>query len=304
MNTAYDARVAVITRTKDRPILLPRAFESIQSQTFKDLIWVVINDGGDPHPVEALVNQARSTGIGTKVTHSSQSVGMEAASNMGIAQVASEYIVIHDDDDTWEPDFLRRTVTFLDNQEIYGGVVTHTTRIDEVITEDGWKILKKSPHNYWLNAVYLSDLAHANSFSTNSFLFRRKVCEEIKGFNESLPVLGDWDFNLRFLMHADIAVIPEPLANYHCRVNTLKQQGEYENTLTASTLRHCSYNAIIRNNFLRSDFKEGRIGLGCILAMGRNYSLIYDQYTSILESRSWKITAPLRYVYRLFSRIF
>jgi glycosyltransferase involved in cell wall biosynthesis len=53
---------------------------------------------------------------------------MEAASNAGIAACDSDYIVIHDDDDSWCPDFLERTVAFLDGPEgaRYGGVATHS----------------------------------------------------------------------------------------------------------------------------------------------------------------------------------
>jgi hypothetical protein len=36
--------------------------------------------------------------------------GMEAASDLGIARVASEFIAIHDDDDLWESEFLNRPV--------------------------------------------------------------------------------------------------------------------------------------------------------------------------------------------------
>ena len=39
-------KVAVITRTKDRPIFLKRALLSVSSQTFSDYIHVVVNDGG------------------------------------------------------------------------------------------------------------------------------------------------------------------------------------------------------------------------------------------------------------------
>ena len=54
-----------------------------------------------------------------------------------------------------------------------------------------------SPYNHWLQNVYLSDLAVENRFPPISFLFRRSVYDKIGGFDEELPVLGDWDFNLK-----------------------------------------------------------------------------------------------------------
>ena len=41
---------------------------------------------------------------------------MEAASNAGIKATNGELIVIHDDDDTWHPDFLKKCVCVLQNQ--------------------------------------------------------------------------------------------------------------------------------------------------------------------------------------------
>ncbi|WP_363323715.1 glycosyltransferase, partial [Accumulibacter sp.] len=43
--------VAVITRTKDRPLLLQRALESVSGQSLTDIQWVIVNDGGEPAPV-------------------------------------------------------------------------------------------------------------------------------------------------------------------------------------------------------------------------------------------------------------
>lgn len=52
-------RVAVITRTKDRKILLRRALESVCGQTFQDFMWVVVNDGGNREEVDRIVEEAR-----------------------------------------------------------------------------------------------------------------------------------------------------------------------------------------------------------------------------------------------------
>jgi hypothetical protein len=73
------------------------------------------------------------------------------------------------------------------------------------------------PYNDWVRNVQLSEMACGNFFPPIAFLFRRAVLDRIGGFNEALPVLGDWFFNLEFLLEDDIAVLPEPLARYHHR---------------------------------------------------------------------------------------
>ena len=73
-------KVAVITRTKNRELLLNRALASVSSQTFRDFVWVIVNDGGERAPVEEIAGKASTSGIEVKVLHHEKSLGMEAAS--------------------------------------------------------------------------------------------------------------------------------------------------------------------------------------------------------------------------------
>ena len=57
-------------RTKDRPLLLKRTLESVCRQTFKDLVWVVINNGGaERSGVDAVVAEAKAAGIQAVAIH-------------------------------------------------------------------------------------------------------------------------------------------------------------------------------------------------------------------------------------------
>ena len=132
---ADEPSVAIITRTKDRPILLERAARSVAGQTYRNIRWVVVNDGGDPEPARAVLE--RSLVDPSRITFRSHpvSLGMEAASNAGIRASDSELIVIHDDDDSWEPGFLEQSITFLNRHDgLYEGVVCHSNHIEEVIS--------------------------------------------------------------------------------------------------------------------------------------------------------------------------
>jgi glycosyltransferase involved in cell wall biosynthesis len=209
----------VITRTKNRPVLLRRAAQSVGSQTLTDLVWTVVNDGGDAAEVARIMRAAQIDPRRMTLVSHAQSQGMEAASNAGIAACDSDYIVIHDDDDSWQPEFLERTVAFLDAPEgaRYGGVATHSQYISEEIRDDTVIEHDARPYNDWVRNVHLSEMACGNFFPPIAFVFRRSVLERIGGFNETLPVLGDWFFNLEFLLEDDIAILPEPLARYHHR---------------------------------------------------------------------------------------
>ncbi|CAN5385787.1 hypothetical protein BH10PSE7_BH10PSE7_28970 [soil metagenome] len=262
-------KVAVITRTLNRERTLARAFESVRSQTMKDFVWIVVNDGGDKAPVDEIVNKAVAAGIAVTVIHHDRSHGMEAASNIGIRAGSSRYVVIHDDDDTWRPDFLDAVTDLLDRQPGHAGAISHTTIVSERITPDAIVGIGRAPHRPGLNAIHLADMARANLFHPIAFVYRRDLYDRIGGYDETMNVLGDWDFNLRMLMEGDIAVVPKALANYHVRPHRADRADPYANTVVASLPDHTESDAAFRNRHIRRDIATGTPGLGMLLALGR-----------------------------------
>ncbi|UUX51297.1 glycosyltransferase family 2 protein [Nisaea acidiphila] len=252
-------RVAIVTRTKDRPLLFRRAAESVSRQSYGNYVWVVVNDGGDPGPVRDILSETAIDPARILFCSFDDSQGMEAASNAGIRNSRSDLIVIHDDDDSWEPDFLARTVGFLGEHEaLYDGVVTHSTHVTEEISNGSVIERDRKPFNGWLSTVQLAEMAVANSFPPIAFLYRRALWERLEGYDESLPVLGDWDFNLRFLLEADIGVLDAPLANYHHRTGTTAKD-TYANSDLAARNPHIAYNALIRNKYLRGGAADPKL---------------------------------------------
>jgi len=113
--TTPHARVAVIVRTKNRPLLLARALDSVLSQTYRDFTIVVVNDAGDVAPVQEQIDAVADRADGRiLLVDNAVSRGREAAMNIGLAASSSTYVVIHDDDDAWAPTFLERTASHLD----------------------------------------------------------------------------------------------------------------------------------------------------------------------------------------------
>jgi glycosyltransferase involved in cell wall biosynthesis len=260
--------VTVVTRTRDRPLLLRRARASIASQTFRDLEWVVVNDGGEREPVEAEARAARAAGLETLVIHRDQSTGMETAANVGIRSTASRYLAIHDDDDSWERPFLAATVAALEKDPAFVGVITHSMTVVEQFLGDSIVTISRRRRDPHLRAVQMADLAVANLFPPISLLFRRQAYEAVGGFDEGFPVLGDWEFNLKLAMHGDIRVLPRPLANYHVRAGGAPAP-RYANSIVAERDLHHLQDAVFRNRLLRADMAAGRIGIGTLLALAR-----------------------------------
>ncbi len=211
--------VAVVMRTYERPVMLARAIASVQNQTFRDWTLIIVNNGGNPGPVEDVVRVAKSaTPCGDiQVLHLSERVGMEEASNRGLAATESDFFAIHDDDDSWNARFLEVAVDGMRAHPSAAAVVTGIYRIHELY-RDG-KIRPVHSEKFYLSEERLTfrGMIGNNTFPPIAALFQRRLLSEIGEFDSSLPVLGDWEFNLRAVLAGGFVYIPERLANYHTR---------------------------------------------------------------------------------------
>lgn len=272
------SHVAVIVRTKDRPLFLRRALRDIFDQTHSDFSVVVVNDGGDADEVDGVVAELPlEVRERVNILHREQSTGMEAASNAGIRSCDSAYIAIHDDDDLWHPEFLQRTVRHLENSFDAGVVVRTNVRFEEVVGDD---IVETRSEPCWpaFNRISLGEQLRINRAVPISFLYRRSLHEEVGYYNENLAVCGDWEFNLRVLaMHPIGFLDGEPLA-FWCQRPTAS--GAEANSIFEKAEEHRHFDRMVRDNFLRDDLAKG--GLGFMLQLS---SLMAQQEELLLENQ-------------------
>lgn len=303
VSNAPFARVAIIVRTKDRPVMLQRAIRDILAQSYKDWLMVVVNDGGNTETLDLVLNEF-SDALGERLLTVSHpvSLGMQTASNMGISVCDSDFVVIHDDDDTWHQEFLSRTVAEMDAHgwnPTVAGVVTWTQVIVEEIL-DGYEIVEtdRFMFNDKLHTLSLVELGIENRFPPISFLFRRTAFEQVGRFREEFGVLGDWDFHLRILAKFDIHVITEPLAGYHHRADVTT--GAYGNSVHAQKDVHAAKRIDLVNSFLRSGGSgKGDSNLDQVLLQGQFYKHFErEQRDSFkkLHNYLWEIEQQVKYV--------
>lgn len=211
--------VTVVMRTYERPVMLSRAIASVQRQTMSDWSLIIVNNGGRVETVEQVVSVARIAHPDSDITvrHLPDRVGMEEASNTALLNSESEFFAIHDDDDTWKPNFLERTVDTLRDDDDAVAVVTGVTRIHELAK--GPYLRPQRAERFHLDEERLTfdGMVGNNTFPPIAALFRRSLIDRVGPFDASLPVLGDWEFNLRALWAGSFLYLPDRLANYHTR---------------------------------------------------------------------------------------
>ncbi|WP_176475560.1 glycosyltransferase [Paenibacillus sp. 7541] len=253
-------RVCVIVRTKDRPLLLKRALNSIFEQTYTDWGIILINNGGEVGPLEILLEQyEENMRSKIKTIHLKQPAFMEVATNTAIKQSDSEFITLLDDDDTWDPEFLKVCVDALDTSGDIDGIVTHSIIIVEYIEDKKLYEVSRKNFNERLANISFWKLSRKNLFTTNAFVYRRNVIRDIGLYREDLPVLGDWEFNMRFIKSKRVKVVPQPLAYYHKRDST--KIDSYSNT---NLDLHIKYDELIRTEYLKQCINEREVIKGIV----------------------------------------
>jgi glycosyltransferase involved in cell wall biosynthesis len=261
-------RVSVVVRTKNRPVLLRRALADILGQSYEDTAIVVVNDGGDRAPVEALAAEHHHHLADGRLTviHHEASLGMEAASNAGVLAGTSEFVAIHDDDDRWHRDFLAKTVGRLNAKPHAHGVAVRTEIAYEEIRGDAIVQTGSMPYHPQLQTITLTDMLRVNLIVPISFLYRRSVHDEIGMYNEELDAVGDWEFYLRFLQAHPMELLDssEPLAFWCQRPS---DRGDMGNSVIASATAHDKFDGLVRDAFLRRE--AGTVGLGTMLYLAR-----------------------------------
>ncbi len=251
-------KITIVTRTRNRSLFLKRVLVSVAAQDFGDYLHIVVNDGGDRDQVSdcirTLPEESRS-----KVVQLDNpiSLGREGAVNPGFEhalQVRSEYTVVLDDDDTWAPTFLSTLTGILDANLSVVAVACGSEVVYEESMEETVEEVFREPFARDVTQVSLSTLLLKNYVPTHTLLFRTEVLQKLRGWRTDVPVLADWDFNLRLALMGPIAYVREPLAFWHHRTSTDKDLG---NSIVVAADEHREYENLIRDDYLRQEADEG-----------------------------------------------
>jgi glycosyltransferase involved in cell wall biosynthesis len=237
---------------------------SVLSQSFPDWQHIIVNDGGDSEDIKRLVADHTHLYNGRIQVIHTNGEGMEFASNKGISHGTNELIAIHDDDDTWNERFLEKSIDYLirhRNVPTLGGTVVHTAQIEEVIRPH--KIITKKQRivNKWLDRITIAEACGPYPWLPISFLFKRAAYNSVGPFREDMAVLGDREFNFRFLMKYDIGVIQEVLANHHVRRAASGFMANSINNMESFSL----VGSVFINQLIRKEIDSGKFGQGSLI---------------------------------------
>lgn len=277
-------RVGIVVRTRQRPEFLRRALADIGVQTFTDHRVVIVNDGGDPAEVEHVVADSP---VRVEIVHIAPGDGGRCvAANVGVRAVKTEFVVLHDDDDRWHPEFLARTVGWLDENPTDAAVAVPTEIVYEEQRGDRWVEVGRAPFWAGMQRISLTEMLSVNRAVPISVLYRAAVHEEIGWYDESLDAVEDWDLYLRILARAGFGFLPgEALAFWTQRPDAT---GGAANSMFGLAAEHARDDALVRDRALAEWIRREGQGLPLYLAA------LQTEMLARLDERANESAARLR----------
>jgi glycosyltransferase involved in cell wall biosynthesis len=214
-----------------------------------------------------------------------ESSNRSAALNRAVRRAEGECIAFLDDDDTWHPEFLARMGAAMAERfpgDRIGAVACRTMAVYEDDSLGKFARLGSEPFNPGFTSVSVDELVRRNLFTNNAVLWHRQILSDLGGFREDLPVLEDWDFNVRVAIHFPLEVLPESLANYHRR----PRPGQ--NSEANSSMRlHDEYLARLVDEWRSQGLLPPVRGLGHLTAA---WARVRHRWSRWRFDRRWRVT--------------
>ena len=235
--------VSAIITTHNRKELLPRAIESVLTQTYNDMECIVIDDASSDGTTEYIKDYILSGKIVYHRIPENETKGGNHARNVGISMSKGEYIAFLDDDDEWLPDKIRTLVAALD---IFPEAhFVHSAGYKEYDNEAGRRELVQLVKNIETEVV-LQDLSIdilTEIRTLNIALFVKKdILVDIGEYDENLRFLQEYEMSVRLFQKTKAIYVNKPL--YVIHINTSDNQrltnniDGWEQALKAINLKH------------------------------------------------------------------
>ena len=225
--------VSVVIPTYNRAALLREALESVFAQSFSDYEVIVVDDGstdGTPRMIEQYADRVLYIW--------QENRGAAEARNRGTAAARGEWIAFLDSDDMWHREKLARCLERA-GSEAEAAIIFHPmVEIDDA----GRRVRGRSKRAVEGRIV---DELFAHCFvHTPTVVVRRKVLEEVGGFDSELTVCEDYQLWLRMALRHAFSMVAEPLALRRLHQKRLSKSTMYRNMVLRAEMLERFYDEL------------------------------------------------------------
>jgi glycosyltransferase involved in cell wall biosynthesis len=195
--------VSIITPTYNQADFLRDTLESVLTQDYPHIEYLVLDDGSTDTTPQILAEYS-----GRVKWESQPNMGQTPTINKGWEQLSGDIITWLNSDDTFMPGALSTAVAYLEEHPEVGIVFG-----DSLFTAaDGSPLERSRPLGEFSYADFVAN-CH-NPIPQPSAFIRRSVMEDVGLLDPSYYYFMDWDFWLRAGLNHKIAYFPELLSTY------------------------------------------------------------------------------------------
>lgn len=182
--------VACVIPTHDRDDVLVRAIKSVLQQTRPVQEILICDDTGRGRLRPSFLEVA-DLDPRIRLLDSSTTPGAAGSRNRGARAATSDVLAFLDDDDYWQAEYVERSTKAMELASVAMVVCWGSLQQGDRLISNNWHMPM---------GVTSSQAANKNpGFTGSNFIISREAFENIGGFDESMVVLNDLDFLVRFL---------------------------------------------------------------------------------------------------------
>ncbi len=198
-----DDLCSVIMPVYNRQQSVLNSIQSVLSQSYQNFELIIIDDGSTDGTFD-IINSVTDPRV--KLCKNKTNQGCSYSRNIGLRYAKGEYVFYLDSDNTWDVRYLKVMMGAFARLKDADALYCGQYLFDGV-----------SDVNYAVRFASFnrSLLENRNYIDINCFGHKRSVLSKVKGFNESLKRLIDYDFILRINSYYSIYSVPVLLSNYY-----------------------------------------------------------------------------------------
>lgn len=101
-----ETKISILTPTWNRGSYLPKVWEGLSQQTFKDFEWIIANDGSEDNTIEVVRELAKKSQFSVILINANMRIGKSRMDNELVKSARGEFILWCDSDDVLYPNAL------------------------------------------------------------------------------------------------------------------------------------------------------------------------------------------------------
>ena len=205
--------VSVVIPAYNRRTLIAEAIESVLAQTLPAREIIVVDDGSTDGTADIV---AARFGTAVRIERLERNLGISAARNHGWRVATGELVALLDSDDAWLPGKLAAQVPQFENANV---LATHG-RVE--LVDGAGQPMPRATAVY--ERAFRAAAARGYSYAgitrlwtrilPSTTVFRRRLLEQLGGFDEWLRDFEDWDLFWRVATLGRVTVTPGTMARY------------------------------------------------------------------------------------------